>query len=84
LRRSRVSGTIAVKGSAKLYRLGGAARLIDRGRTASLVVHVPRSALRSIRSALRAHRVVTLRLTLRAEDLAGNARTTNSSARLSK
>jgi hypothetical protein len=80
---ARVSGTIAAKGSAKLYRLGGAARLIDRGRTASLTVHVPRSALRTIRAALRGHRVVTLRLTLRAQDVAGNARTTNSSVRLS-
>ena len=81
---ARITGTIAVKGSARLFRLGGATKLVDRGRTANLVVHVPRSALRSIRSALRAHRVVTLRLTLRAEDLAGNVRTSNSSVRLSR
>jgi hypothetical protein len=80
---ARVSGTIAVKGSAKLYRLAGAARVLTGGRTASLVVHVPRGALGGIRRALRAHRVVTLRLALRAEDLAGNARTSTASVRLS-
>ena len=77
-----MSGTIAVKGSARLFRLGGASKLLDRGRSTSLVVHVPRSALSSVRRALRAHRVVTLRLTLRAEDLAGNARNSTLSVRV--
>jgi hypothetical protein len=80
---AKATGTISVKGSARLFKLAGATKVVQNGRTVRLVVTVPRSAVGSIRRALRAHRVVTLRLSLRAEDLAGNARTSSLSVRVS-
>jgi hypothetical protein len=76
-------GTISVRGNARRFRLSGATKLVRSGHTVRLVVHVPRSALSTIRAALHAHHVVTLRLTLRAEDLAGAVRTSTQSVRLS-
>jgi hypothetical protein len=68
-------GTVSVRGSARLYRLRGASAVLHGGRAGTLVVHVPRSALGAIRRALRSGRAVSLQLSLRAEDVAGNART---------
>lgn len=76
------SGTISVRGSARRVEVAGATKVVQTGRTVRLVVRVPRRALGSIRRALRAHRVVTLRLSLRAEDLAGNVRTGTRAVRL--
>jgi hypothetical protein len=81
---AKASGTISVQGSVRLFKLSGTTKVVEHGRTARLVVRVPRSALGSIRRALRAHRVVTVRLALRAEDLAGNVRTSTAHARLSR
>jgi len=79
---AQARGTISVRGSARLYRLRGASRLLRRGQPGALVVHVPRSALGALHSALHAGRTVSMRLTLRTEDVAGNARTRTASVRV--
>ena len=79
---AQARGTISVRGSARLYRLRGASRLLRRGQSGALVVHVPRSALGALHSALHAGRTVSMRLTLRTEDVAGNARTRTASVRV--
>ena len=68
-------GTVSVRGSARLYRLRGSSAVLHGGRSGNLVVHVPKSALGAIRRALRSGHAVSMQLTLRAEDVAGNART---------
>jgi hypothetical protein len=55
---ARAHGTISVRGSARVHRLRGASRLLRRGQSGALVVHVPHSALGSIHRALRAGRTV--------------------------
>jgi hypothetical protein len=77
-----VRGTVAVRGSTRLYRLAGGSKVLRGERSGQLVVHVPRSSLSLLRRALRAGRTVTMRLALRAEDVAGNARTRTVSVRL--
>ena len=79
---AQARGTISVRGSARLYRLRGASRLLRRGQSGALVVQVPRSALGSLQSALHAGRTVSMRLTLRTEDVAGNATTRTTSVRV--
>jgi len=79
---AQARGTISVRGSARLYRLRGASRLLRGGQTGTLVVHVPRSALGSIHRALHADRTVSMRLALRTEDVAGNATTRTTSVRV--
>ena len=72
---AQARGTISVRGSARLYRLRGASRLLRGGQSGALVVHVPRGALGSLHRALHAGRTVSMRVALRTEDVAGNART---------
>jgi hypothetical protein len=71
-----------VRESTRRYRLAGGSQLLRGGRSGQLVVHVPRSSLTVLRRALRAGRTVTMRLALRAEDVAGNARTRTVTVRL--
>jgi len=79
---AQAHGTISVRGSARLYRLRGASKLVRGGQAGTLVVHVPRSALGSLHRALHAGRTVSMRLTLRTEDVAGNALTRTTSVRV--
>ena len=79
---AQARGTISVRGSARLYRLRGASRLLRGGQSGTLVVHVPRSALGSIHRALHAGRTVSMRVALRTEDVAGNATTRTTSVRV--
>ena len=79
---AQAHGTISVRGSARLYRLRGASRLVRGGQSGTLVVHVPRSALGSLHRALHAGRRVSMQLTLRTEDVAGNATTRTTSVRV--
>jgi hypothetical protein len=79
---ARVSGTIAVRRSAQLYRVRGASTLVRSGHAGRLVVRLPLTALGPIRRALRQHKVVQLRLSITTEDAAGNARTRAATVRV--
>ena len=67
------SGKLSFRGSRKAYPLRGPrGKFIARGRQATLKLKVPAKAVVAIRRALRRHRTVSVKLTVRARDAAGN------------
>jgi hypothetical protein len=68
------SGSVSVPGAARLFRLRTVKRAVAAKHRASLALRVPAKAQRAIRVALRHHRRVAARITVRVADKAGNAR----------
>ena len=67
------SGKASIRGSRKVYLLRKArAKFIARGQQATLKLKLPRKVLVAIKRALRRHRTVSVKLTIKARDAAGN------------
>ena len=78
-----IRGTIGKRSGHTLFKLKRISRTFRPGRTVKVRLTVPRRALVNVQRALAQNRVVTVNLTIKAVDAAGNARTLTRSFPLS-
>jgi hypothetical protein len=79
------SGTVAVPGASKVYRLKSIAnRFVASGTKATLKLKVPKAALKAIKRALRGRKKVKASIKLTARDAAGNLTTGKRTVKLKR
>ncbi len=79
------SGTVAVPGASKVYRLKAIAnRFVAAGTKATLKLTVPRAALKAVKRALRGGKKVKASIKLAARDGAGNLTTGKRTVKLKR
>jgi hypothetical protein len=77
-------GKVAVRGSAKVFKLTPVTKQVSTGAKATLKLKLKRSALAAIARALRAGKKLSAKVTVRAEDAAGNVTTKPRTVRLKR
>jgi hypothetical protein len=77
-------GRVAVRGSAKVFKLTPVTKQVSTGAKATLKLKLKRSALAAIARALRAGKKVSAKVTVRAKDAAGNVTTKPRTVRLKR